>query len=196
MKKIITSILILSTTLLLGCAGGKFTKLEANQLKYEEDTTGSIRQALGKPYREGVITKNDAQFKTLTYAYASTGGKAIYKGVTAARSQGFYFFEDKLVGNEFTSSWAEDATDFDESKVKQIKKGVTTISEVIDIFGAPGGQYIYPLIPEKTEQAKVYMYNQTKGSAFNLKFYHKSLVITYDDTGIVSNIKYTESGNK
>ena len=160
------------------------------------DTIESITQKLGKPYREGVVTKNDLQFKSMTYAYASTGGNAAHKGVTAARSQGFYFLENKLVGDEFSSSWADDSTDFDESKVSQIEKGSTTISEVESLFGAAGGEYTYPLIKNEGEKAKVYVYGQTKGSAFNLKFYQKTLVVSYDASGIVTDVEYTESGTK
>lgn len=182
---------------MVGCAAGtNFEKLEINQLVYGSDTPESIRQKLGEPFQEGVVTKNDNQFKTMSYAYSSTGGAATYKGVTAARSQGFYFYKNKLVGHEFTSSWAVDSTDFDESKVDEIKKGTTTIQQVIELLGKPGGEYVYPLAKNETEKAKSYIYNQTRGSAFSLKFYRKTLVVTYGENGIVTDVEYIESGNK
>lgn len=196
MKKITLSGLLLSLLVLTGCAGTDFKRLSENDFAFGQDSTQTIRSKLGKPYREGVITKNDKQFKTMAYAYASSGGDAAYKGVTAARSQGFYFYDNKLVGHEFTSSWAVDSSDFDETKLPEIKKGVTTIDEAIALLGQPGGEYIYPLVASENEKAKVYLYNQTKGTAFNLKFYQKILVLTYDESGVITDIEYTESGNK
>ncbi|WOX05743.1 outer membrane protein assembly factor BamE domain-containing protein [Microbulbifer pacificus] len=196
MKKTINIVAVLCVSILTGCAGTNFKRLTNDQLSYGIDTSEIIRQKLGKPYSEGVITKNDKQFKTMSYAYASAGGDAAQEGVTAARSQGLYFYENKLVGDEFTSSWAVDSTDFDESKISQIKKGSTTISEVESLLGAPSGQYLYPLVTNENEKAKIYMYSQTKGSAFNLKFYQKLLVLSYDASGVVTNIEYTEQGSK
>ena len=179
-----------------GTAGTEFKKLETNQLVYGSDTTESIKQKLGEPYQEGAVTKNDRQFKTMSYAYSSTGGDAAYKDVIAGRSQGFYFNNNKLVGHEFTSTWAVDSTDFDESKVGEIKKGTTTIQQVIKLLGKPGGEYVYPLAKNEKEKSKVYLYQQTKGSVFNLKFYQEMLVISYDKNGIVTDVTFIASGDK
>ena len=196
MKKIGQLAAILCLSVLTGCAGTNFKQLDSGQLAHGQDSAESIKEKLGKPYAEGVITKNDKQFKTMTYAYADTTGDAAYDGVTAARSQGFYFFDNKLVGDEFVSSWAVDLTDFDESKVSQINKGTTTIREVEALLGQAGGEYSYPLVVNENEKAKVYMYSQTTGSAFNLEFYQKMLVVTYDQSGVVTDVEYTESGNQ
>ena len=197
MNKGLNIVVVVFTMFMVGCAAGtNFKKLENDQLVYGSDTPESIKQKLGKPFQEGVVTINDKQFKTISYAYSSAGGDAAYKGVIAARSQGFYFNQNKLVGYEFTSSWAVDSTDFDESKVGDIKKGTTTIEEVIELLGKPGGEYVYPLAKKEREKAKSYIYNQTKGSAFNLKFYRKTLVVSYDENGIVTDVEYLESGNK
>ena len=179
-----------------GTAGTEFTKLETNQLAYGLDTPESIKQILGEPYQEGAVTKNDRQFKTMSYAYSSTGGDAAYKDVIAVRSQGFYFNNNKLVGHEFTSTWSVDSTDFDESKVGEIKKGTTTIQQVIELLGKPGGEYIYPLAKNETEKTKVYLYQQTSGSVFNLKFYQEMLLVSYDENGIVTDVEFIASGDK
>lgn len=196
MNKGLKIVVVVFTMFMVGCAGTDFKKLEINQLVYGSDTPESIKQKLGKPYQEAIVTINDRQFKTMNYAFASLGGTAVYKGVTAARSQGFYFYQNKLVGHEFTSSWAVDSTDFDESKVRDIEKGTTTIQEVIELLGKPGGEYVYPLAKNETEKASVYIYNQTKSSAFKSKFYKKVLVVSYDENGIVTDVEYVASGNK
>jgi hypothetical protein len=196
MKSTIKLAFISIALLLNACAGKNFVRMTDESLVLGKTTQGQIKAALGKPYRTGVVTKNEKQLTTATYAYAASGGKAAAKGVTPARSQGFYFLDSILVGHEFTSSWQEDSTDFDSAKVAEIKKGKTTRAEVVKLLGNPGGMYIYPLIPNKNEEASTYLYGQTSGTAFNLKFYQKLLVVSFDPKGIVSNVDYTEAGQK
>ena len=101
-----------------------------------------------------------------------------------------------LVGHEFTSSYKDDSTFFDDSKISQMKKGETNKAKVIGLFGDRFGEYIYPLLEKKDEKALVYLYHQTKGSAFNLKFYKKILIVTFDQNGIVSDVNLISSGQK
>jgi len=195
MKRV--SITVFIAVFLTSCAAGTdFKRMEINQLTYESDTPKTIKQKLGNPYSEGTIAKNGKQFKTISYAYASGRGSGAYQGVTPGRSQGFYFFQNKLVGHEFTSSWEVDSTDFDESKISEIKEGNTTIQEVIELLGSPNGEYIFPLTTNETEKAKVYLYSQVKGSAFSMKFYRKVLIVTHDESGIVTEVDYVSSGEK
>ena len=181
---------------LAGCAGTKFVRVADDSLVLGQTTQEQIKARLGAPYKEGGITKNGQTLKTASYAYSSAGGGADAQGVTPARSQGFIFFNDKLVGYEFASSFKEDSTAFDGAKVSQIKTGESTRSDVVRLLGEPGGKYIYPLIPDANEEAINYMYNQTKGNAFNLKFYQQLLVVTFNKQGVVTNTEYTESGQK
>ena len=191
------SITVFIAVFLTACAAGTdFQKLEVNQLVYGSDTPETIKQKLGEPYDEGTITKNEKQFQTINYAYASGRGSAAYKGVTAGRGQTFFFYKNKLVGHSFSSSWKVDSTDFDESKVGEIKEGDTTIQEVIELLGSPNGEYTFPLVKNETEKSKVYSYNQLKGSAFSMKFYTKLLIVTHDENGIVTEVVYASSGEK
>ena len=190
----ILSLLIISV-FLSGCAGSKFVRQSDDALVLGETSYQSIVQKMGKPYREGTVSKNGKMVKTIAYAYASTGGEGAYPGLTAAaRSQGFFFLNDKLVGYEFLSSWKEDSTEFDGSKVAQIKEGQTTRKEVEALLGKPGGQYIYPLVAGENEKGISYLYNHTKGTAFNLKFYQKTLVISFRPDAVVSKVEYVENG--
>ena len=120
----------------------------------------------------------------------------MFGGVTPARALGFYFLKNILVGHEFTSSYSGDNTYFEDSKVNQIKKETATRSQVIQIMGKDYGEYIYPLIKEKDENALVYMYSQAKGSAFNLKFYLKVLIVSFDKNDIVTDINFSSSGQR
>lgn len=195
-----TSRLMASLTLALsivvaGCAGANVSKEPENGLVLGQTSRQQILQRLGSPYREGTVTKNGKQLKTLTYSFGS-GVAPIRTGVNAARGQGFYFLDDKLAGYDFASSWKEDQTDFDGAKVPGIKKGISTREDVVRLLGRPGGKYAYPMIPNQTGQADVYLYYETRGGPINVKFYQKLLVVTYDDRGVVSNVDYQETGQK
>jgi hypothetical protein len=193
----LTTCLTLAVALVVaGCAGSDFAKQSDDGLVLGQTTRQDILRRLGTPYREGTATKNGKQLKTLSYAFATTTGAPVRDGVVPTRGQGFYFLDDKLAGYDFASSWKEDQTDFNGAKVPEIKKGVSTRDEVLRLIGRPGGKYAYPLIPDQNKQADVYLYAETRGGPFNVKFYQKHLVVTYDERGVVNNVDYQEVGQK
>jgi len=182
-------------SLLAACAGTDFVRPADSTYSLGSTTKQQILEKQGKPYRQGQVTKNNEALESFSYAYAATGGDALYSGVVSARSLGFYFSNNILVGKEFVSSFKSDASDFDESKMKAITKGVSTKEQVIALLGNPSGSYIYPLIKNKEDTAMVYQYTQAKGTAFNMKFYQKLLVISFNNN-VVTDIEYTSSGEK
>lgn len=193
---VLKSVITFFCIILTGCAGTNFVRVTDEVLVPGQTTLEQVSARLGKPYREGVVIKNNQQIKFTTYTYASAGGGAVAKGVTPARNQGFFFYENKLVGYDYTSSYKEDSTNFDSERVSQIKKDESTRSDVVRLFGNAGGKYLYPIIPNKDEEAINYHYSQAKGSAFNLKFYQKLLVVTFNKQGVVTNVEFTESGQR
>jgi hypothetical protein len=181
---------------LSGCAGRDFVRPASETFRNGHTTYPEIVARFGPPYREGSVVKNDKTVKTIGYAYAAAGGQPHRAGVTPARAMGFYFYDGVLVGHEFVSSWAEDHSDFDEGKVKDIMKGKTTRAELIALLGKPAGYYIYPMIKTSPGDAAAYVYTETRGSAFNLSFYRKLLLVTLDAAGVVSDVEFTSSGMK
>ena len=190
---------LLSVTLLLvalgGCAGRDFTRPPADALTLGKTTEAEIRQRFGDPYRQGTVVRNGETMKSLRYSYAS-GAASLAGGITPSRGMSFYFWNDTLVGHEFTSSFDTDTTDFDATKVPQIRQGETTESEVTALLGSPGGAYIYPMIPDKAARGLVYLYAQTRGSAFSLKFWQQMLLVTIGPTGVVSEVQLASSGER
>jgi hypothetical protein len=178
-----------------GCAGRDFARPPADAFTLGKTTEADIRQKFGDPYRQGTTVRNGETMKTLSYAYAAGAG-ALAGGITPARGLGFYFWNDVLVGHEFVSSFEEDKTDFDGTKAQQIRKGETTESGVTTLLGPPQGAYVYPMVADKTGRGLVYMYAQTKGSAFSLKFYQQLLVVTIGSTGVVSDVQLTSQGER
>jgi len=182
--------------ILAGCAGTNFVRPESSSFVLGKTSQQEVTQRMGKPYRTGTLQKNGKMLQSASYAYANVGGEALYSGVTAARSQGFYFLDGTLVGTEFSSSFKADATDFDEAKLAKLEKGKSTKADVLELLGPAGGDYMAPLTANPKDRGVVYAYFQSKGSAFNLRFYRKMLVVSYDESGVVTDIQYTAEGNK
>lgn len=183
---------VVSIAGLAGCAGTNFVRPDSETLKNGQTTYAQVIAKFGEPRQEGSVIKNDKTVKTASYAYASMGGTPLNQGVTAARAVGFYFHNDVLVGYEFVSSWAEDHTNFDESRIKDIVKGKTTRAEVIQVMGKPGGYHTFPLIKAPTGEAAVYLYMEVKG----FTPYRKELRVTFDDAGVVSDVEFASAGRK
>jgi outer membrane protein assembly factor BamE (lipoprotein component of BamABCDE complex) len=193
------TILLASVWMLLtGCAGTNFVHMSENALVLGQTSSDQIKASLGSPAQQGVLTKNGQQITTFSYVYAqSIGGDAAADDVIPVRNQTFFFFNDKLVGYNFTSSWKNDCTDFDSTRVSAIKKGVSTRSDVVSLFGAPGGKSIYPLVANKGDEGMTYLYFQTtKRKVFIINSYLKTLIVTFDKQGIVTDVSYSESGQK
>lgn len=191
------SILITTTLILLlaGCAGTNFT-LPEGKLELGKTTKIEAIQIMGKPIQTGEVLQNEKQIEQLKYAYASTGGEAAYSGVIPAKAFVLSFFENTLVGEEFTSSFKADNSDFNSDLVAKIEKGKTTRSEVIALLGKPTGAVIYPLIKSPHEKGIVYTYSQAKGSVFNMQFHNKLLTVVFDKADIVTDVQYTANGQK
>ncbi len=102
----------------------------------------------------------------------------------------FYFVKSVLVGYEYTSSFDEDKTDFDEARVNLVKKGETTSARLIELLGVPGGRYNYPMIKEQDGSALVYLYTRTDqhpiGGVKGTR--RKILIVTFDPAGKVSDV--------
>jgi hypothetical protein len=194
MRETLKGIFIAAAMLgLAGCAGTDFVRPGAEEMKIGQTTYAQVIARMGAPRQEGTALVNDKNVKSATYAYASTGGAPRHSGVTPARAQSFSFYNDVLVGQEFLSSWAEDHTDFDESKVQSIIKGTTTRAQLVQLMGRPSGSQIYPLIKSEKGEAATYSYVHMTGSVFTAKFYRKKLVVTFEGD-VATDVEYTSAG--
>jgi hypothetical protein len=202
LKSILNYIILLTIFLLpiscsVGTSGKNFVRPSNEFLILEKTTTGDIVSRFGLPLKEETLVRNGERFLNYGYIYTTTAkDKAIAEDINPQRAQFFYFSNDKLVGYEFFSSFREDNTDFDITTISQIRKGISTRSEVERLFGPPGGKAVYPLFPNKDEEVLIYFYSQAKGNILNLAFYRKYLKIACNRQDIVTNIEYTESGQK
>lgn len=179
-----------------GCAGKDFTRPAAETLVLGTTTYAEINTRFGSPYREGSLMKNEKNVRQASYAYATTGGDPLVSGVTPARAVAFSFLDQVLVGHEFTSSFRSDHTDFDASRVPQIKKGETTRAQAIALMGPPTGLWIYPMVKGKDDQGLVWIYSQTRASPFSVSVHQKVLVVTVSAAGVVTEVEFTASGER
>ncbi|WP_118178564.1 hypothetical protein [Paraburkholderia phosphatilytica] len=189
--------LVLATSLiaaLTACAGSNFVRPDDSALQDGKTTLTEVREKFGKPYRESDVIKNDEKVTVLLYAYASTTGTPVETGVVPGRSMDLSFWKGTLVSTQFVSTFKDDASNFDASKRDQIVKGKTTRDQVIGLLGRPAGYAIYPMIKDKQAQALIYAYQTTSGSAFNLKFAKRQLIVTVGQDGVVSDVNYESSG--
>ncbi len=139
-----------------GCtAGTMFIRPPSESLVLGKTTPGEISSRLGTPYREATNIQEGKVIKSLVYSYAVT---IPYVPTIPAKTMAFHFADGILVGYDFLSSFEEDKTDFDESRVEYIKKGETGEARIVELFGAPGGRYIYPMVKEPGQTALVYQY--------------------------------------
>jgi hypothetical protein len=177
-----------------GCAGRQFVRAEPDTLVLGRTTEVEIRQRFGNPYREGTKLTNGEQLRTTAYAYAVSGGSLV-GDIVPTRVQAYYFWNGVLVGHEFTSSFDEDKTELDINKAHAIKVRETDEAAVVALLGKPQGVYVYPLIKDKNARGLIYLYGQTRGSAFNLKFYQQLVVVTLQ-AGVVTDVSVTASGER
>ena len=176
-----------------GCAGTDFTRPAPETLVLGKTTYAEINARYGTPYRERSLLRNDQNVRQASYAYATAAGEPLVSGVTPARGMTFSFLDQVLVGHEFASSFRSDHTDFDATRVPQIKRGETTRAQVIALLGAPSGMWIYPMVRNREDQGLVWSYGQTRASGFSIRGHQKLLVVTVSPAGVVTEVELTAS---
>jgi outer membrane protein assembly factor BamE (lipoprotein component of BamABCDE complex) len=181
---------------LAGCAGTDFQRPDSEALRVGTSTLADVKREMGQPMQTGESLRNGEKLAVSRYAYANTGGGGTYPGVVPARAMVFITHKDVLVADEFVSSFAADTTEFDDSKTAGIVKGKSTRADVVALLGKPHGAAVYPYIKNKGDSAALYSYAHAKGSVFNMKFYNKTLVVSFDGNDVVSDVEFSSTGEK
>jgi outer membrane protein assembly factor BamE (lipoprotein component of BamABCDE complex) len=182
----------LAALALAGCANTEFVRMERENLVLGKTTYADVVAKMGAPKRESAVLKNGAKLHSATYLYAPPVGKPVRANLVPARAQSLYFHDGRLVAHEFVSSWAEDSTDFDTSRLGEIVRGKTTREEVYRLLGEPSGFAVYPMIRALKGEAAIYLFAyETNTGVMNLKSHRKALVVTFDEHGVVTEVDYT-----
>jgi len=166
--------------------GADFARPDPASFALGSTTEAEVRQRFGNPYGQTTSRVGDRVVTTLQYTYAEPR-----TGVIPARAMTYSFYEGRLVGFDYSSSFGADETAFDDKVVKRIKRGETTRTEVLAIAGPPTGQFIYPT-PQATvpgRRAYVYGYSRSERLApATLETANKVLTITFDDHDVVAEL--------
>ena len=180
--------------LLTGCAGGRdFVRPQSDSLRLGTTTYQEVLKRFGEPLGIDISIHNGATIRKTSYSNAVA---TPFVGAVPEWESGFYFLDNVLVGYEYSSSFAEDTTDFDETKIGQIKQGETSRERVLELFGKPGGMCIYPMILRKEDTALVYSFSGLTRRLFvpgSVRMTRKLLIVSIGPDGIVTDVFFTES---
>jgi len=182
---------------LVACAGGgrDFIRPEAGSFKLGQTSYEQVVGKMGEPKSVSDAMRNGKPIKSIVYSYANANGQPLEEGVTPYRGMTYFFYNDRLVGEQFISSFKSDNSNFDDSLIDRIKKGQTTRAEVIQLFGPPSASFIAPMVKETSGDAIGYSYQAIRGGILaGLKMHLKALRISFDDKGVVVDVDYTTQG--
>lgn len=179
---------------LTACASGpKFTKPDAEKLVLGHSTRADVVQSqAAKPVSETDGMVNGEKVHDVNY-FSAENPK--FWGMLIERRFGTYsFYNDTLVGIQFTSSYASESTKFDTDKIASIQKGKTTRAEVVALLGDPSGEVIYPVIADTKGRGLVYSYNWGRFAGIFTSFTSNLLVVSVDENNVVTNVSFKQNG--
>jgi hypothetical protein len=196
-----TTLFFLVGALLAGCAptaGVDFRHPAADQLVLGQTSTGDIRALLGPPHKQVVSTatplSDEDRKKQSPMDPDRTGATAtfldfLYAKGAEHREMAFIFEDDKLASYMFISNFANDSSDFDDSKVSLLKRGATTEGEAIQYFGPPLGRKEYPQVRDKGSYALFYAYTEKLPMVGG-----KDLMLLFGRNNILQDYKFNMTG--
>lgn len=183
---------------LLGCAGSIFERPSDHTFALGSTTYAQVIARMGTSATIFELTSpRGCLTKDVRYRYSSRFGRTKEQDSVPSRIQIYVFCDDVLVARDFTSSFEEDSTDFDESKIKGLVKGKTTRAQVIEIFGRPTGAYIWPYVPKVSGELieaigyhYSYIVKHDSPTGPRTYLHNKHLIVSFDRNDRVVDITY------
>jgi hypothetical protein len=175
------------------CADGPrdFPRPQPPDLVLGTTTPADVTARFGEPQRRGRLEKDGVDVTSFSYSYADPAAATATAGVPAVKAMALYFARGTLVGYEFLSTFRADSSDFDDTRISDIARGITTEAQVRGLVGRPSGMYIYPLTGRPGERALVFLYGEKRGRA---PLAQKQLIVTLDASGIVRDVQFEKTG--
>jgi hypothetical protein len=169
----------------------KFSDLDLHKMRSTEYT-----DTFGEPFRTTNLTTSDGKYKQVWY-HSSIRDYLV--GNVSRRNLLLEFKDDELNAYIYASSFDEDKTQIDLTKVDQIKIGTSSKNDIFTLLGKPYGKAICPsvLVDFKDNCAKAteiwawLKFDKTGSIAGNDPRGRKSLFIMFDASGRVIDIKAT-----
>jgi hypothetical protein len=203
-------VLLLAAALLLcACSAGKeFALPPSGSLTLGKTTPEQVIAMLGEPLQRSSSATADeksdmaappsqtfapareaGRYDRFSYAYIKQGNPHLMD--TGARLFACTFWNGKLVSYLGSSSFAAEATDFDDAKVDRLARGKTTAADVLAMFGKPTGGAVYPIISRPDGAALIYFYQLDDVS--NNERRTKFLEVYFDGAGVVRDFRANSS---
>jgi|APFre7841882630_1041343.scaffolds.fasta_scaffold01392_9 hypothetical protein len=193
-----TGLIMLLGTAVIACAtfGRDFDRPHPKTLELGTTNYQQIIQRLGEPQTKGQSSYNGKVVESITYTFSDGAAKSS-DNIIPTRTMVFHFFENLLVGYAFVSSFPQDKTDFDESKVNAITKDQSTVDQVVALLGEPSGKMSWPVVKNNEERAVMYLYAQVREvSLGKINAHSKVLTVTHNKRGLVTNVEFVMQGEK
>jgi len=179
-------------------AGHDFPRPVESELPIGSATRYDIIAKLGTPYSEkaevrvlsAVIpngTPTQGEIRRITYSFFDRNGAAA-EGVSAQRAAHFTLWNDKLVEYGYTSSFLSDSTKFPDTGIEKLARGKTTRTQVLEMFGPPGGRGIYPYVDHPGFEVLSYLYFALSRGRGEMTL--RRLTITLDQNGLLSDYDF------
>jgi len=188
--------------------GKDFQRPDQTSLILEQTTKAEVIARFGQPKRRtagdvnGWVSDKDnrpAGFRSatvegdierLTYSFFKSGPVGI---VDYSRRLSVGFWNDKLVFYEFSSSFPQDTTAFDENRAASFVRGKTTRDEAIGLLGRPGGEGVYPAVAKPGTRMISYLYFYVE-ALIGAKVIFKHLDLLFDSSDRLLEIYMSAQG--
>jgi hypothetical protein len=184
----ILAVLACLALVLVACSRGKdFPRPDAASLRLGQTTTAELIAQAGPPAARAVRHSLNAApavtasvdldpalkaasvagtVETLTWHFARSSPNVLYAPTDVrARQLTAIFWNDHLIYYNYTSSFANDSSNFDENRAMSFARGQATPAEVVQALGPPSGEAIYPYIAHDGGRLLLYDYLTTQTSA-------------------------------
>jgi len=181
----------------VGCTtqfGTQFNSTSAKQLKPGVSTRDELVSKVGPIVKPEIVTiKKDFGDKELanpvivefaSYYFSDTQAPTSKADIRASRNASFMLTDSKVMSYRVSSTFTNESTDFDESKIAAIRKGITTESEAVALLGEPSGRALYPFAKD-VGGSSISWYNLSFNKATN-KIHSKLYVVYLDANHVVS----------
>jgi hypothetical protein len=191
------------TTLVAGCtsSGRDFTRPQTSALVLGQTTIDDAITSFGEPTQrleeaaDPALTDSfderqprpaplrraslKGEFERLLYSFSHTKMVMLSdQAVARIRQLDLTFWKGKLVAYNYSSSFAEDSTNFDEAKVAAFVRNRTTTTDVLNQLGTPGGQAVYPYVARQGTRAYFYQYAMAGPRKGQVTLKHLELLFT------------------
>lgn len=174
----VKSVFIVALTLfVVACsasAGFNFPRPTPGSLVLGETTMAQAVAKFGDPFSRRTVQSHHTQthkppglrraavpgtFETIMYVYTyASGGPTPSMITTRVRSMSLSFWNGTLVFSSYLSTFADDSTDYDETRTSAFVRGQTTRADVVAALGQPGGEGIYPHVARQGTQLLSYQH--------------------------------------